>query len=99
MGYGSAHGVCPTSLLGGVVGSMHTGDGAGLSGSCRHGCFLKCPNPLSFAGFVSAYVPHLCADTSILSSITSLGIRSAVDRCTFSGHDLDVRNPLLAGRT
>ena len=99
MGHGSAHGVFPTPLLGGVVGSMHTGDGAGLSRSCRHDCLLQRPNPLSFAGFVSDYVPHLCADPSILSSITGLGIRSAVDRCTFSGHDLDVRNPLLAGRT
>ena len=50
-------------------------------------------------GFVSDHVPNLRADTPILSSIMGVGARSAFDCRDFSRHDLDVRNPLLAGRT
>ena len=78
---------------------MHPGDGAGLWGPCRYGCFVKHNTSLSFTGFVGDYVPNLRAHTSILSPIMGVGARSAFDRRTFSRDDLDVRNPILVGRT
>ena len=47
LGHGSAHGVYPAPLLRGAVDSVHIGDAAGVSGSCRYGCFREYPDPLS----------------------------------------------------
>ena len=83
LGHGSAHGVYPAPLLRGAVDSVHIGDAAGVSGSCRYGCFREYPDPLSCPRFVSDHVPNLRAHPSILSSIMGVGTRSAFDRRDF----------------